>query len=95
MHIPTVRAGLRGVGRRNDHHGHPVELRLVFDEPPELVKSPGIEATTLSLRNRFPFSLADTREVFKGHAAIGAFGFGHNTLGDTVIDIPTEPGSFP
>lgn len=29
MHIPTVWAGLRGVGGRNDHHRHPGEPRLV------------------------------------------------------------------
>jgi len=53
---------------------------LVLDVPPKLAGSQSIETTTLTPRKRFLSSLADSLEVFKGNAMVGAFGFGHKDL---------------
>lgn len=96
MNMSTRGTGQGGIGRIDEHHRHPEQPGLVLDELAELGKSPRMQATTLRPGNRCP--AADTLEVLKGDSAPGAFGFGHELLGDDVVDIPAEsldpPGKF-
>ena len=68
------------------------ESCLVFNEVPELVESPRMQAATLRPTSRDPFS--DALEVFKGYPSLGAFGLSHQILGDYMVHIPFETGLF-
>lgn len=68
------------------------ELGLVFNELPELVESPRMQAATLRPTSRDPST--DSFEVFKGCPSLGAFGLSHYLLGDDMVYIPLEPGLF-
>lgn len=93
MNETTIRTGLRGIGRIDEYHGYSDEPRFVLDELSELIESPGIQAATLSLRSRFP--VTDALEILKGDAASGVFGFRHQMLGDTMIDVSAKTGGSP
>jgi hypothetical protein len=72
--------------RRDGHDFYSRELGLVFHETSELMESPGVEAATLRPTGRNLAS--DSLEVFKGDPSLGAFGFGHQPLGDDMVHVP-------
>lgn len=85
LNTTTYRTRSGGVPRVHQDHGNASQARFVLDLPPQIVKSPGVMLSPLALSNRCP--LADTRQVFQGNGAIGAFGLLNNPPGDHVVHI--------
>jgi hypothetical protein len=59
--VATLRAFPRGVPRIHQDDPNSGELRLVGDEPPELVERPGVRVRALRLANRYPAAGSSSR----------------------------------
>ena len=66
---------------------------LVFEEQKQLRERPGMQNSTLFSPGLDP--LADTGKVFQFEPALGAFSFGNDLLGNTVVDMRGEPSLTP
>ena len=79
----TGRTRPRRIARVHQDHGHACEFRLVFNKRPQLMKSPTVLATLLSLTNRDP--VANARQVFQSDPAPRVLGCRHQLFGNTMI----------
>ncbi len=79
-------AGPTRVGRIHEDYLYPGLRGLVDDELPQLSERPVVQAGPLAAPSLYP--VADAPEVFQGDAAAELLRFGHNPLGDPVINIP-------
>jgi len=87
--VPTNTAFSRSVFWGNDHYRNSTELCFVFDETPELKKSP----TTDHGSKRFtqPFHvLADPLQIFENDARTCAFGFLNDLFTDLMVNVSLE-----
>ena len=83
------RAGVGCSPRLHGHNWDSSECRLVLDEAPQLPETPRVVAAALSLPNRCLAS--DASQVFEGEHPASVYGLRHQTLGDVVVGIPSEP----
>ena len=81
--VSTLRAGLTGVGRLNQHDGCANQLSLVGDKVSQLAEGPRVVEQTLCPANG---CLSDTLEVFKGNGLRVPLGFLYNLLGNRVVE---------
>src|SRR4051794_16527067 len=92
--MPAGRTGPAGVARIDHDDRDSRILRLVGDEPPELVERPAREpVASVPTPSRYP--AADAFEVFEGNPASGVFGGLDDRLADDVVLVLAEPGFLP
>jgi hypothetical protein len=85
VHAPAGRAGAGGVSRIDRHAGDAGGSALVLEKEAQLVERPARMLGAVGLRNRDLF--ADTRQVFDGDSASGAFGDRDETLAGAVVNV--------
>jgi hypothetical protein len=83
-------ASTRGVARICGHKFDASNGGLVAEERSQLKERPSRMHRSLVLPDRYPFT--DTRQVFDGSAAPGAFGLCDDVFRDHVIGVRTEAG---
>jgi len=85
--MPTMTAqmaGLRRVGRVNQHERHTSRLRFVCHKLPQLVERPTVVAVALRLADLR--ALANTRQIFEGNLPLRGLGRCDNLRTDRVVD---------
>lgn len=87
--MPTHPAHAAGVAWVYENDRHACKHRFVSDEHSQLIKCPTMFFGSLRFPNRCP--LMDAGEVFKGNRRMGVFGCLNEFLGNTVVDVGSEP----
>jgi hypothetical protein len=86
VNVPTLGAGLTGVGGRNEHDGDACNIGFVFNEHTKLVERPMIRSTPLRLASRLLIqTISNARKVFKCQCSIQLSCFVDQRFRDIVI----------
>lgn len=93
INAATLRAGAAGIPGVNEGHRDPLQPGLIFDEQPELVKSPRVVLPSLGPSDNG--SLPDALEVFQGDAQGVPGSLFDNTLADDMVHITGETALLP
>lgn len=88
--VATRGAGPGRVSRIDEDDRNASIKRFVLDKGSKLVETPGMQAATLSLSNRYPGP--DALKIFKSNRSLGVFGFRNQLFGNAVVNVPGESG---
>jgi hypothetical protein len=90
--MSACRACAAGIAWVDRHDRNTVELSFVLNEITELRKTPPAHLGPFFTPE--PCPVANAFEVFKGYAAVGAFGEKYERLTNDVAMVPAKPGLF-
>ena len=82
--MPTQMAGLRGIGRINEHQRDTSGVGLIGHELPQLVEAPTVVVVALWLAN--PCPLTDARQIFQGNLPLCCLRLLDKSFTDRMVD---------
>ena len=87
--LPTTMAGLRGIGRRDQHQRYPGILGFVGHKLPQLIEGPTV--LVVALRLTALGALPNAGQVFQGNLPLALAGRLDDPSADDVVNRPHMP----
>lgn len=91
--VATCGTGATGVTGVHGDHGYSSQFGLVLHKKSQLRECPRMQNGTLLSPGLYPFE--DAAKFFYGDTAFGAFSFGNDLLGNTVVGVGCEASFAP